>query len=77
MTISKSMRRLAVSFLASAATAVVALALPGCGSETVDASSAKSLKSTYEKEVNQATRGKQRIVTKSVKSLIAKDAAKE
>jgi hypothetical protein len=76
MTISKSIKRLTISFLASSATAA-ALALCGCGSETIDASSAKSQKSTYEKDVNQATKGKQRIVTKSVKSLIAKDAAKE
>jgi hypothetical protein len=76
MNYSKSMRRLAVSFLASFAVAA-GLALSGCGSETIDASSAKSQKTTYEKEVNQATKGKQRIVTKSVKSLIAKDAAKE
>jgi hypothetical protein len=76
MNISKSMTRLAVSFMASFAVAA-GLALSGCGSETIDASSAKSQKTTYEREVNQATKGKQRIVTKSVKSLIAKDAAKE
>jgi hypothetical protein len=76
MTISKSMRRLSVSFLVSSAVAA-GLALSGCGGETIDASSTKSEKSTYAKDVNQATKGKQRIVTKSVKSLIAKDAAKE
>jgi hypothetical protein len=76
MTISQSMRRLSVSFLVSSAVAA-GLALSGCGGETIDASSTKSEKSTYAKDVNQATKGKQRIVTKSVKSLIAKDAAKE
>jgi hypothetical protein len=70
------MRRLALGFLASSFVAA-SVALCGCGSDTVDASSAKSDKATYEKEVNQATKGKQRIVTKSVKSLIKKDAAKE
>jgi hypothetical protein len=76
MTISQSMRRLSVSFLVSSAVAA-GLALSGCGGETIDASSTKSEKSTYARDVNQATKGKQRIVTKSVKSLIAKDAAKE
>jgi hypothetical protein len=70
------MRRLAVSCLASAAVAG-GLALSGCGSDTIDASSVKSQKATYSREVNQATKSKTPIVTKSVKSLIAKDPAKE
>jgi hypothetical protein len=43
----------------------------------VSLSSSKSEKSTYAKEVNQATKSKRPVVTKSVKSLIAKDTAKE
>ncbi len=76
MTYSKSMKRLAFSFLASSAVAV-GLTLSGCSSETIDASSAKNQKSTYSNEVNQATKARRPIVTKSVKSLIAKDTAKE
>ena len=79
MTSPKSIRRLAAGFLASSAVAV-GLMLAGCNSETINASSAKSSKATYEKEVNQAAKGAKGgtpIVTKSVKGLIKKDAATE
>jgi hypothetical protein len=76
MSKSKSTRRLTAKFVAAMAVGL-GFTLVGCGSETIDASSSKSEKSTYAKEVNQATKSKRPVVTKSVKSLIAKDTAKE
>jgi hypothetical protein len=76
MTFSKATRSLAACFYTASALALGS-ALSGCGSETIDASSTKSEKSTYANDVNQATKSKRPIVTKSVKSLIAKDIAKE
>jgi hypothetical protein len=76
MTFPTSIERLAARVLALSAVAA-GLTLAGCSSETIDASSAKNQKSTYSNEVNQATKARRPIVTKSVKSLIAKDTAKE
>jgi hypothetical protein len=79
MTSLRSISRVATGFLASAAVAFGVM-LAGCSSETISASSAKSSKETYAKEVNQAARGAnggKAIVTRSVKGLIKKDAVKD
>ena len=54
-------------------------ALPGCGSETIETSPARNDATIFAKEVDQGAkgvRGGKPVFTKSVKSLIKKDAAK-